>query len=241
MKAKFLIFASVFLCSCSQGGNQNVKQEELQANPPRLTTMDNYSLPVDTAGSGGTASDSGYPEPDTAGLGGRHAGTPMHASDDAGAANMDELSVAVDGIQSDITTIWNSMFIPMYQQYHSNGIDRDRVADQLETLHEEYEELEKRVNNIKIADTFSAEHKEETEEMKSDLSLAISNRTLALIEFKLMNASEDVQMHSELLDIHTENSRKYMSSAEIHMKTLEELPAEGNPAPEEEFAATSER
>lgn len=235
MKAKFLIFASVFLCSCSQDGGQNVKQEDFQANPPRLTTMDNYSLPVDTADSRGAASDSGYPEPKTAGL----AGTPMNASDGAGAANMEELAIAVDGIQSDITTIWNSMFIPMYQQYHSSGIGRDRVAGELETLHEEYEELEKRVNNIKIADTLSADHKEEAEEMKSDLSLAISNRTLALIEFKLMNTSGDTRMHSELLEIHTENSRKYMSSAAIHMKTLEELPAEGNSAPEEEFAATS--
>src|SRR5699024_11911960 len=75
------------------------------------------------------------------------------------------------------------------------------------------------------------------EEMKSDLSLAISNRTLALIEFKLMNASEDAQMHSELLDIHTENSLKYMSSAETHMKTLEELPAEDDTVRSEEHTS----
>src|SRR5699024_12158522 len=47
-------------------------------------------------------------------------------------------------------------------------------------------------------------------------------------------ASEDAQMHSELLDIHTENSLKYMSSAETHMKTLEELPAEDDTVRSEE-------
>ena len=232
MKAKFLIFASVFLCSCSQDGNQNVKQGDFQADPPRLITMNDYSLPMDTSGSREMASDREYPESARAGAGGKHAGTPMDASDGAEAASMEELSISVEDIQSDITGIWDSTFIPMYQQYNSERISRGRVARELETLHVEYEELEQRVHNIKIEDTFSAEHKEEMEEMKSDLSLAISNRTLALIEFKLMNASEDAQMHSELLDIHTENSLKYMSSAETHMKTLEELPAEDDPVSE---------
>ncbi|WP_017548355.1 hypothetical protein [Salinicoccus carnicancri] len=239
MKAKFLIFASVFLCSCGQGEGQEIKQGSHKANPPALTTMDNYSLPTDTADSRETMSDSGHPELKTAGLDGKHAGTPMNASDGAGAADMEELASTVNGIQSDITAIWNNVFIPMYQQYNSDGISRDRVAGELETLHGEYDELEERVNNIKVADAFSPEHKEEMEEMKSDLALAISNRTLALIEFKLMNTSGDTRMHSELLEIHTENSRKYMSSAAIHMKTLEELPAEGNSASGGKPAATS--
>jgi len=239
VKTKFLIFASVFLCSCSEGAGQEIKQGSHKANPPALTTMDNYSLPMDTADSRETMSDSGHPELKTAGLDGNHTVTPMNASDAAGAANIEELAVTVDGIQSDITAVWNNLFIPMYQQYNSEGISRDRVAGELETLHAEYEELGQRAENIEIKSTFSREHKEEMEEMKSDLSLAISNRTLALIEFKLMNTSGDTRMHSELLEIHTENSRKYMSSAANHMKTLEELPAEGNSAPEEEFSATS--
>ena len=201
--------------------------------------MDNYSLPMDTADSRETMSDSGHPELKTAGLDGNHTVTPMNASDAAGAANIEELAVTVDGIQSDIRAVWNNIFIPMYQQFNSEGISRDRVAGDLETLHAEYEELGQRAENIEIKSTFSPEHKEEMEEMKSDLSLAISNRTLALIEFKLMNTSGDTRMHSELLEIHTENSRKYMSSAAGHMKTLEELPAEGNSESGEKLTVTN--
>src|SRR5699024_9800903 len=111
----------------------------------------------------------------------------------------------------------------------------------LENLHAEYGELGQRAENIEIKSTYSRDHKEELEEMKSDLALAISNRTLALIEFKLMNTSGDTRMHSELLEIHTENSRKYMSSAAIHMKTLDELPVEGNYSSVGKPAATSRR
>src|SRR5699024_11355335 len=88
VKAKFLIFASVFLCSCSQDGNQNVKQGDFQADPPRLITMNDYSLPMDTSDSREMACDREYPESARSGVGGQNSVTPMDDSDSYEVASM---------------------------------------------------------------------------------------------------------------------------------------------------------
>lgn len=247
MKAKFLIFASVFLCGCSQDADQSVKQEDFQAKPPKLITMDHYSLPLDTSGNreetaGETIlsdDNAEYSRPDHAASEEATGGTRMikHTADEV--TDIDDLAVKVNDIHSEITKIWNRSFVPMYNRYHRNGIGNEEVAEALETLHEDYRGLEQQVQSIKVPDSFSTQHNAEVEELKSDLSLAISNRTLALIEFKLMNGSGDAGMHSELLDIHTENSLKYMGSAEEHLETLEDMPPDDHSSVEDELVTTS--
>lgn len=247
MKAKFLIFASVFLCGCSQDADQSVKQGDLQAKPPKLITMNHYSLPLDTSGNRGETAgetilsdDSAeYTRPDHAASEDAQVGTTMNTYTADEVNGIDDLTVKVNDISTEINTIWNRSFVPMYNRYHRNGIGNEEVAEALETLHEDYRGLEQQVQSIKAPDFFSAQHNAEVEELKSDLSLAISNRTLALIEFKLMNGSGDAGMHSELLDIHTENSIKYMGSAEEHLETLEDMPADDHSSVEDELVTTS--
>lgn len=246
MKTKYLIFASIFLCGCSQNATQNVMQEDFQAKAPQLITINHYSLPLDNSSNreentGETIlSDDteGYTQTDHDGPLDRPVGTVMHIYTDE-KTGIDGLSVKVDNIHADITSLWNTSFIPMYNQYNENNISNKEVAEELEVLHEEYQYLEAQVQSIKAPESLSTERTGMIEELKSDLSLAISNRSLALIEFKLMNASEDVTMHSELLDIHTKNSLKYMSSAKEHMETLEDIEKDGHSSTDKDFVTTS--
>ncbi len=246
MKAKFLIFASIFLCGCGQDAAQSAKHEDLQADSPKLITINHFSLPLDTSGNqeklaGETilSDDSReYANHDHEESKDISVGTAMNTYSTEEVTGIEGLSVKVNEIYSDISSIWNTTFVPMYNQYTTSGISNDDVAETLEVMHEEYQALERQVQGIKTPEYFTPDHVVEVEELKSDLSLAISNRTLALIEFKLMNATENVKMHSELLDIHKKNSLKYMGSAEEHMETLENMQTDDHSAVDEELITT---
>lgn len=247
MKAKFLIFASIFLYGCSQDANQSVKQEDFQAKPPNLIAINHDNFPLDISSNreqaeGETILSDDNPEDsqsdrDAAKNGA--AGATMNTYSTGELTGIKDMTVKVNEIHADITTLWNNSFVPMYHQYNSKGISNESLAEKLEILHESYQSLEEQVQSIEALDTFSAERASMVENLKSDLSLAISNRTLALIEFKLMNETKNVIMHAEMLDIHTENSLKYMSSAEAHIETLENIKTVSHSETEEEFVTTT--
>ncbi|WP_411843908.1 hypothetical protein [Salinicoccus sp. HZC-1] len=234
MKAKFLIFASIFLCGCGQDATQSIERDDFQAKPPQLITINHYSLPLDDAdnrevAAGQTAEADGDVEysysdrnPDKKVA----ASKTMHSYTNEEATGIEKVTGKANSIHANISEVWNKEFVPMYRQYSLHGIENAKVAEELEILHAAYRGLEQEVQSIKPPDFLTSEHAAEIEEMKSDLSLAISNRALALIEFKLMNEAEGDNMHPELLDIHMKNSRQYLNSAEAHMETLAELDAE---------------
>lgn len=229
MKAKFLVFASVLLCGCGHNTIQKIDREDFKASQSELIAISHYSLPLDdegdqkTAGVDGTIDysySSNNKDKDTG------ASMTMHAYTNGETTGIEKITEVAYTVHADISAIWKRQFVPMYNEYLVYGIGNKKVAEMLENIHASYQSLAREVRSIKAPDSLDPKHVTEVEELKSDLSLAISNRTLGLIEFKLMKEEEDKNMHSELLGIHTENSRKYLNSAEEHLETLDELDPE---------------
>src|SRR5699024_12182355 len=53
-----------------------------------------------------------------------------------------------------------------------------------------------------------------------EITRAVENRTLALIEFKSIYEKDDYVKHEELLEIHVENSNDYISQADESIDDL---------------------
>ena len=217
VKTKFLVFVTLLLGACgSQNEKQTVEPADFNNEAKNLYILHHYSLPLDESDGqrdGERRVDGSENEPETL------TSNVGYAKADASA--MEGITGHAENIHKEITTVWNDGFVPMYQSYYGYGVSTESVVSELQSLQEAYSELESEVKEIENPEFLSAEHSSSIEGLKSDLNLAISNRSLALIEFKQMN--ENNENHGGLLDVHIENSIKYLSSAENHLEKLYEL------------------
>lgn len=125
----------------------------------------------------------------------------------------------------DIFNVWDRNFIPLYNAYQFDELEVEYAADEITNLNESYVELQKEVENISVPDDFSENERRRIQEIKDDLLLAISNRSLAVIEFKSMLGSDEVS-HQAFMDIHINNSDRYLDevqkvNAELALKNEE--------------------
>ncbi|WP_342388929.1 hypothetical protein [Salinicoccus bachuensis] len=229
MKPIFLLFAVGMLTACGAGAKQNVDFEDFNTERPMVNMITHKSIQLDSSikytDRITTLDADDYPE---------HA-TGTTSREEMNAVNVDyseEESVQIEdvtrkaeGIQQEVSGVWAETFTPMYNQFLWHGLDSDTLAANLEAMHESYGELEMQVDSLKTPAFLAPEHEVVLEQVKADLYLAISNRTLALIEFKLMNQNEDYAMNEAMLDIHLQNSSKYLSSASQSLSQLENLEA----------------
>lgn len=112
-----------------------------------------------------------------------------------------------------ISSIWNENFIPMYNEYDYNLLEIDEAAEMITDLNERYSELETEISKITIPTELGDNEKEHLSKMKEDLLLAISNRTLAILEFKSMIANQKEE-HKAFMDVHISNSDRYIKHVE---------------------------
>ena len=108
-----------------------------------------------------------------------------------------------------IFDVWDNNFIPLYNAYQFNELEVDYAADEITNLNESYVKLQKEVENLSVPDDLPADEQLRIQEIKDDLLLAISNRSLAVIEFKSMLGSDEVS-HQAFMDIHVTNSNRYL-------------------------------
>ncbi len=138
--------------------------------------------------------------------------------------------------QNDVSDIWENDFFNLYETYLNDQayiIEDDNlnltesqleeIATQIERLHTRYADLEENLNDLEVPKAVAENNMSIVEAAIEEISMAIENRTLALIEFKSIYQSEDHEKHSELLDIHVGNSDKYLNQAD---ETINELVAE---------------
>lgn len=138
--------------------------------------------------------------------------------------------------QNGVTDIWSDNFHHLYQTYVNDQAyiiedenmsltenQVEEVAIQIEMLHTKYADLEQNLNDLEVPKAVADGNMNIVESAIDEISMAIENRTLALIEFKSIYQSEDYEKHNELLSIHVENSDKYLNQANA---TIEELVAE---------------
>ena len=128
-----------------------------------------------------------------------------------------------------IFDVWDNNFIPLYNAYQFNELEVDYAADEITNLNESYVKLQKEVENLSVPDDLPADEQLRIQEIKDDLLLAISNRSLAVIEFKSMLGSDEVS-HQAFMDIHITNSNRYLEevkevNAELAFKDEELITA----------------
>lgn len=246
MKAKFLVFATLLLGACgNQDAQQTIDLEDFNtAESKNLFVIHHYSLPLDGAAVAGGQGD-GEELEDSKSHG--HSteneveiSTENMEYSETDTSAIEEITGQADDIHAEITTVWNDAFVPMYQSYYGYDISTEYVASELQSLQESYSQLESEVRKIKNPSFLSVEHSGSVEALKSDLTLAISNRSLALIEFEQMNNSKNEKKRDELLNIHVENSGKYLGRAENHLDELKDLDAENHSGKEDELVTANE-
>ena len=115
---------------------------------------------------------------------------------------------------NEIIMVWNDLFIPIYESYYNN-YDETVIRENISDLNAAYKDLQKKINNISLLSSLTAVERTKIEAIKEDLSYAISNRQLAIIEMQSMIAKADAS-HSAFMEVHISNSDRYLD----HAKTL---------------------
>lgn len=115
---------------------------------------------------------------------------------------------------NEIIMVWNDLFIPIYESYY-NDYDETVIRENISDLNAAYKDLQKKINNISLLSSLTAVERTKIEAIKEDLSYAISNRQLAIIEMQSMIAKADAS-HSAFMEVHISNSDRYLE----HAKTL---------------------
>lgn len=138
---------------------------------------------------------------------------------------LEKLLVQINKTHDDIFDVWDNNFIPLYNAYQFDELEVEYAADEITNLNESYVKLQKEVENLSVPDDMPAEEQLRIQEIKDDLLLAISNRSLAVIEFKSMLGSDEVS-HQAFMDIHVNNSNRYLDevkevNAELEFKDEE--------------------
>lgn len=130
-------------------------------------------------------------------------------AEQSNSAALETLLVQINETHDDIFDVWDNNFIPLYNAYQFDGLEVEYAAHEITNLNESYVKLEKEVENLSVPDDLPAGEQLRIQEIKDDLLLAISNRSLAVIEFKSMLGSDDV-LHQAFMDIHIANSNRYL-------------------------------
>lgn len=138
---------------------------------------------------------------------------------------LEKLLVQINKTHDDIFDVWDNNFIPLYNAYQFDELEVEYAADEITNLNESYVKLQKEVENLSVPDEMPVEEQLRIQEIKDDLLLAISNRSLAVIEFKSMLGSDEVS-HQAFMDIHVNNSNRYLDevkevNAELEFKDEE--------------------
>lgn len=138
---------------------------------------------------------------------------------------LEKLLVQINKTHDDIFDVWDNNFIPLYNAYQFDELEVEYAADEITNLNESYMKLQKEVENLSVPDEMPVEEQLRIQEIKDDLLLAISNRSLAVIEFKSMLGSDEVS-HQAFMDIHVNNSNRYLDevkevNAELEFKDEE--------------------
>lgn len=124
-------------------------------------------------------------------------------------AALETLLVQINETCDDIFDVWDNHFIPLYDAYQFNELEVEYAAAEITNLNESYVKLQEEVENLSVPDDLTKDEQLRIHEIKDDLLLAISNRSLAVIEFKSMLGSDDVS-HQAFMDIHVANSNRYL-------------------------------
>lgn len=138
---------------------------------------------------------------------------------------LEKLLVQINKTHDDIFDVWDNNFIPLYNAYQFDELEVEYAADEITNLNESYVKLQTEVENLSVPDEMPVEEQLRIQEIKDDLLLAISNRSLAVIEFKSMLGSDEVS-HQAFMDIHVNNSNRYLDevkevNAELEFKDEE--------------------
>ena len=138
---------------------------------------------------------------------------------------LEKFLVQINKTHDDIFDVWDNNFIPLYNAYQFDELEVEYAADEITNLNESYVKLQKEVENLSVPDDMPVEEQLRIQEIKDDLLLAISNRSLAVIEFKSMLGSDEVS-HQAFMDIHVNNSNRYLDevkevNAELEFKDEE--------------------
>ncbi|GAA3718217.1 hypothetical protein GCM10022378_05590 [Salinicoccus jeotgali] len=220
MKPILTIFAILLLSACTSRAEQNIGFEDFKAERPTPSIINHENLQLAES----SINDVEAAELNTVAVINQTDG--KNIDDFYTQEEQDNLSAMVDHleqIQQDVVGIWTDDFSPLKKKYQWAALDPNELAPALESLHESYNTLEMELDGMQIPEYLKPVHAEYFEQLKSDLGLAISNRTLALIEFKLMNQEEEYDMNETMFDVHMRNSRKYMSNASDTINHLENL------------------
>lgn len=205
MRQILLSIFVLFLIGCNQNEKFS-KAEDLSAVAKTHFTASNLVITIseDTANnlSNSTANTSDY---DTENLLKNNISDAEHSN----SAALETLLVQINEAHDDIFDVWDNSFIPLYNAYQFDELEVEYAADEITNLNESYVKLEKEVENLSVPDDLPAGEQLRIQEIKDDLLLAISNRSLAVIEFKSMIGSDEVS-HQAFMDIHVTNSNRYL-------------------------------
>lgn len=133
---------------------------------------------------------------------------------------------------SAVGEIWAEDFHSLYATFiHHSYIIKDEnltltegqteeVSTQIEGLHNQYAELEKKLKDLEVPKVVAENNMAAVETVIDEISRAVENRTLALIEFKSIYEEDEYGKHEELLAIHVENSDNYIIKADESINDL---------------------
>ena len=202
MRQILLSIFVLFLIGCNQNDKFS-KAEDLSAVAKTHFTASNLVITTsgDTANntSNITAANGNY---DTENL-------MKNNIDNAERESLEILLGQIDETHGDIYTVWDTNFIPLYNAYQFNNLEVEYAADEITNLNKSYAALQEEVEKISVSDNLTRYEQLGIQEIKDALLLAISNRTLAVIEFKSMLGSDEVS-HQAFMDIHISNSNRYL-------------------------------
>ncbi|MGO1923609.1 MAG: hypothetical protein ACTH14_07275 [Jeotgalicoccus sp.] len=205
MRQILLSIFVLFLIGCNQNDKFS-KAEDLSAVAKTHFTASNLVITAtgDTANnlSNTTAKNGDY---DTENLLKNNISDTEHSN----SAALETLLVQINETHDDIFNVWDNNFIPLYNAYQFDELEVEYAADEITNLNESYVKLQKEVENISVPDDLPDNEQLRIQEIKDDLLLAISNRSLAVIEFKSMLGSDKVS-HQAFIDIHINNSDRYL-------------------------------
>ena len=128
--------------------------------------------------------------------------------------------------------IWDEDFNSLYSNYLNHSyilqnenmtlteVQTEEIATRIEALHTQYAELEDNLKELEVPKSMAENNMGAVETVIDEITRAVENRTLALIEFKSIYEKDDYVKHEELLAIHVENSNDYISQADESIDDL---------------------
>lgn len=141
-------------------------------------------------------------------------------TEQSNSAALETIRVKFNETHDSIFNVWNRNFIPLYNAYQFDELEVAYAAKEITNLNERYVKLQEEVESISVPDNLSEHEQRQIQEIKDDLLLAISNRSLAIIEFKSMLGSDELS-HQAFMDIHINNSDRYLDKVkEVNEKIV---------------------